>query len=153
MEIGYFPRPHVSPTVKHMAVCRASLAAAEVGNRRGRIDGGGRGNRVNHSPFPIPIPHFPVAFLYLSVPSSLVRLTMPARLLTRSRGAFPSLPSLVQPLYLRRASSFAKYDWEDPLNIEQGLDEDERNIRDMAREFCQEKLAPRVVEAYRNESE
>ncbi|KII95669.1 hypothetical protein PLICRDRAFT_87024 [Plicaturopsis crispa FD-325 SS-3] len=55
----------------------------------------------------------------------------------------------------RRAASttskFAKFDWQDSLNLESLLTEDEIAIRDAAREYCQENLAPRVLEAWRTE--
>src|SRR6185312_1469099 len=43
------------------------------------------------------------------------------------------------------------FQWEDPLDIEHDLTEDERMVRDTARGFAQDYLAPRVVEAYRDE--
>ena len=45
----------------------------------------------------------------------------------------------------------AAFQWEDPLDLESGLTEDERMVRDTARGFAQAYLAPRVVEAYREE--
>ena len=45
----------------------------------------------------------------------------------------------------------AKFSWEDPLLLDQQLSEDERMVRDAARAYCQDKLAPRVLEAFRNE--
>ena len=42
--------------------------------------------------------------------------------------------------------------WEDPLLLEDQLLEDERAIRDSARAYASEKLAPRVVAAYANET-
>ncbi|EJD00041.1 acyl-CoA dehydrogenase domain-containing protein [Fomitiporia mediterranea MF3/22] len=51
----------------------------------------------------------------------------------------------------RHASTFAKYDWEDPLNLESLLTEEEIAVRDTARSYCQEKLLPRVLEAQRTE--
>jgi glutaryl-CoA dehydrogenase len=45
----------------------------------------------------------------------------------------------------------ATFNWEDPLLFEEELSEDERLIRDSARQFCQEKLLPRVQEAFRKE--
>ena len=45
----------------------------------------------------------------------------------------------------------AQFVWEDPLLLEEALTEDERMIRDSARDFCQEKLLPRVQEAFRKE--
>ena len=41
--------------------------------------------------------------------------------------------------------------WDDPLLLDDVLTEDERMIRDSARDFCQEKLLPRVQEAFRKE--
>lgn len=45
----------------------------------------------------------------------------------------------------------SKFDWEDPLNLEALLTEDEIAIRDTAREYCQENLMPRVLDAWRTE--
>lgn len=41
--------------------------------------------------------------------------------------------------------------WEDPFLLEEQLGEDERMIRDAARDYAQERLLPRVVEAYAQE--
>jgi len=41
--------------------------------------------------------------------------------------------------------------WEDPLLLEDQLTDEERMVRDSARAYCQEKLMPRVTEAYRHE--
>ena len=43
------------------------------------------------------------------------------------------------------------FQWEDPFLLEQQLGEEERMIRDTAHAYAQEKLLPRVREAYRNE--
>ena len=48
--------------------------------------------------------------------------------------------------------STADFVWDDPFLIDQQLSDDERMLRDATREFAQEKLLPRVVEAYRNET-
>jgi len=45
-----------------------------------------------------------------------------------------------------------KFDWTDPFRFSDQLDGDERMIRDSAREFCSERLFPRVLEAHRNET-
>ncbi len=45
----------------------------------------------------------------------------------------------------------APYSFEDPFLLEDQLSEEERAIRDTARDYCQAKLAPRVVEAYLEE--
>ena len=46
----------------------------------------------------------------------------------------------------------AAFQWDDPLLLEEQLTEDERLIRDTARGYAQEKLAPRIKMAYRNET-
>lgn len=43
------------------------------------------------------------------------------------------------------------FDWQDPLNLESQLTQDEKIIRDSFRTYCQEKLQPRVILANRNE--
>jgi glutaryl-CoA dehydrogenase len=45
----------------------------------------------------------------------------------------------------------ARFNWRDPLLLDQQLTDDERMVRDTARAYCQEKLAPRVLEAFRSE--
>jgi glutaryl-CoA dehydrogenase len=47
--------------------------------------------------------------------------------------------------------SKARFAWEDPLLLDDQLTEDERMVRDAARAYCQDKLAPRVLEAFRHE--
>jgi glutaryl-CoA dehydrogenase len=46
----------------------------------------------------------------------------------------------------------ARFDWEDALRLEDQLSEEERMLRDGARAYAQEKLAPRVTAAYRDEA-
>ena len=43
------------------------------------------------------------------------------------------------------------FDWKDPLHLNEQLTDDERMIRDTANQYAQKKLAPRVLEAFRNE--
>jgi glutaryl-CoA dehydrogenase len=43
------------------------------------------------------------------------------------------------------------FNWEDPLDLEGELTEDERMVRDTARGYAQDKLMPRVLLAYREE--
>jgi glutaryl-CoA dehydrogenase len=50
------------------------------------------------------------------------------------------------------AKSTAKFCWDDPLLLDQQLNEDERMLRDAARDYCQGKLAPRIQMAFRNET-
>ncbi len=45
----------------------------------------------------------------------------------------------------------AEFNWEDPLDLEAQLTEDERMIRDSAKAFCADKLATRVQKAFREE--
>lgn len=47
--------------------------------------------------------------------------------------------------------SKAEFHWDDPLLLDQQLTQDERMIRDAARDYCQGKLLPRIQEAFRNE--
>ncbi|MEG0201631.1 MAG: acyl-CoA dehydrogenase [Comamonas sp.] len=44
------------------------------------------------------------------------------------------------------------YQWDDCFQLDQQLTEDERMIRDAARDYCQDKLKPRVQSMFRNES-
>jgi glutaryl-CoA dehydrogenase len=48
-------------------------------------------------------------------------------------------------------SAKTQFQWDDPFLLEDQLSEDERMIRDTARAYAQEKLQPRVIEAYREE--
>ena len=45
----------------------------------------------------------------------------------------------------------AAFHWDDPLLLEQQLCAEERAVRDAARDYCQGRLAPRVLEAFRAE--
>ncbi|MEX3809359.1 acyl-CoA dehydrogenase [Paraburkholderia sp. BR13439] len=45
----------------------------------------------------------------------------------------------------------AQFHWEDPLLLDQQLTEDERMVRDAAAAYSQDKLLPRVLEAFRHE--
>ncbi|MCA3637642.1 MAG: acyl-CoA dehydrogenase [Methylobacterium sp.] len=49
-------------------------------------------------------------------------------------------------------SSLAAFDWADPFRLDEQLTEDERMIRDSARDFAQSVLLPRVTEAYLSET-
>ncbi|MGL4250060.1 MAG: acyl-CoA dehydrogenase [Aeromonas sp.] len=44
-----------------------------------------------------------------------------------------------------------RFDWQDPFFLDGQLGEEERLIRDAARDYCQERLMPRVLEANRRE--
>ena len=43
------------------------------------------------------------------------------------------------------------FKWDDPFRLDEQLSEDERMVRDSARDYCQDKLMPRIVEANRHE--
>jgi glutaryl-CoA dehydrogenase len=45
-----------------------------------------------------------------------------------------------------------KFDWEDPFHLDDQLDDDERAVRDAARQYCQDKLQTRVLMAARHET-
>lgn len=48
-------------------------------------------------------------------------------------------------------SSNPSFHWQDPLLLDQQLTEEERMVRDAAQAYAQDKLAPRVLNAFRNE--
>ena len=50
-----------------------------------------------------------------------------------------------------QVSETLRFDWQDPLLLEEELTEDERLVRDSARAYAQEKLMPRVQRAFRDE--
>ncbi|AXC49928.1 acyl-CoA dehydrogenase [Paracoccus suum] len=49
------------------------------------------------------------------------------------------------------APDLGRFDWEDPFRLDDQLSEEERMLRDAARAYAQEKLAPRAIAAYRDE--
>jgi glutaryl-CoA dehydrogenase len=50
-----------------------------------------------------------------------------------------------------RGAKVSVFNWEDPLDLESQLTEEERMIRDTARAFARDKLQPRVKAAFRDE--
>ena len=48
-------------------------------------------------------------------------------------------------------SSNPSFHWQDPLLLDQQLTEEERMVRDAAAAYAQDKLAPRVLNAFRHE--
>ncbi len=50
------------------------------------------------------------------------------------------------------APDMGKFDWADPFLLEDQLTEDERMLRDAAAAFSADKLAPRVIDAFREET-
>jgi len=53
---------------------------------------------------------------------------------------------------MRAANTKVSFHRDDPLLLDTQLTEEERMIRDAAASYCQERLAPRVVEAFRHET-
>ena len=45
----------------------------------------------------------------------------------------------------------ARFKWMDPFLLDEQLSDEERMVRDAARDFCQDRLMPRVLEANRHE--
>ena len=43
------------------------------------------------------------------------------------------------------------FDWQDPLRLDEQLTDEERTVRDAARQYAQKKLLPRVRDAFREE--
>ncbi|GKY88080.1 acyl-CoA dehydrogenase [Sinisalibacter aestuarii] len=58
---------------------------------------------------------------------------------------------MTHELPARSRPELSGFDWEDPFRLDSQLAEDERMIRDSARAYAQEKLAPRVISAFENE--
>ncbi|MBU2982361.1 acyl-CoA dehydrogenase [Lentibacter algarum] len=55
-------------------------------------------------------------------------------------------------LKAKDAPDLSKFDWEDPLYLDAELSDDERMMAEAAKSYSQDKLAPRVTEAYANET-
>ena len=55
-------------------------------------------------------------------------------------------------LKAKDAPDLGRFNWEDPFRLEDQLSEEERMLRDGARAYAQEKLQPRVIAAYRDET-
>ena len=49
------------------------------------------------------------------------------------------------------AGDWGKFNWQDPFQLDQQLTDEERMVRDTARDYAQNKLAPRVQQAFRDE--
>lgn len=50
-----------------------------------------------------------------------------------------------------KKEKFVKFNWQDPLSLETCLTEEEIMVRDQFRDYCQEKLMPRILMANRHE--
>ena len=60
--------------------------------------------------------------------------------------------NVATPITSKDAPDMARFDWEDPFRLEDQLTEDERMLRDAARGFANSVLAPKVIDAYREET-
>ena len=49
-------------------------------------------------------------------------------------------------------TSKAQFHWDDALLLSEQLSDDERMVRDAAAAYCQDRLQPRVLEAFRHET-
>jgi len=67
-----------------------------------------------------------------------------------AQGANAMTPQVAAAMPARSAEK-PVFEWQDPLLLDAELSEEERMLRDSARDFCQEKLMPRVLEANRHE--
>jgi len=54
--------------------------------------------------------------------------------------------------FAAKGTTYAKFDWEDPMNLHGKLTDEEQMIWEVAKNFSQEKLQPRVMKAYDEES-
>lgn len=64
------------------------------------------------------------------------------------RSRVPAVAAIAQR---RLASTYTSFDWTDALNLESKLTEEERMVRDTAKDFCQEQLFPGIIDAARKE--
>lgn len=60
-------------------------------------------------------------------------------------------PLVSRATFATKSSQGPKFNWQDPLNLESQLTEDEIAIRDTFRNYCQTTLLPRVTKANREE--
>ncbi|AML53165.1 acyl-CoA dehydrogenase [Falsihalocynthiibacter arcticus] len=58
----------------------------------------------------------------------------------------------MQHLTGKNAPDLGKFDWEDAFRLNDQLTEEEQMLRDGARDFAQDKLQPRIIKAYREET-
>ncbi|KAF8250216.1 acyl-CoA dehydrogenase NM domain-like protein [Wilcoxina mikolae CBS 423.85] len=73
-------------------------------------------------------------------------------LLRSSRTAILGQVRATPSSFLVRQAHTSGFDWEDPLLLREQLSENEIAISKTARDYCQERLLPRVTEAYRVEN-
>ena len=59
--------------------------------------------------------------------------------------------NITTPIAQKDAPDMSRFNWEDPLRLEDQLSEDERMLRDAARTFAEVELSPLVIDANRDE--
>ena len=64
---------------------------------------------------------------------------------------FKRTPFLKRSFGTTGKETFAKFNWEDPLDLDGQLTEEELMVKQTAFDYCQEQLMPRVLEANRHE--
>jgi len=69
---------------------------------------------------------------------------------TKPPGGAAAKPAVVAAAKPAKSARPA-FDWQDPLLLEGELSEDERMVRDAARAYAQDKLAPRILKSFREE--
>ena len=52
---------------------------------------------------------------------------------------------------MSKSTKRATFDWSDPFLLDQQITEEERMVRESAHAYCQERLLPRVLDAFRHE--
>ncbi|KAL4930222.1 acyl-CoA dehydrogenase/oxidase [Aspergillus undulatus] len=72
------------------------------------------------------------------------------RIVSRSTGRLAKVSAAPRAAALRGFAT--TFNWEDPLLASELYTEDELAIQETARQYCQEQLQPRVLDAYRNEN-
>ncbi|KZL81922.1 glutaryl- dehydrogenase [Colletotrichum incanum] len=73
------------------------------------------------------------------------------RICTRRCAAGPSRGAVPAARTFASASDGPVFNWEDPLNSKNILTEEELAISETAERYCQERMLPRVLQAYRDE--
>jgi glutaryl-CoA dehydrogenase len=68
-----------------------------------------------------------------------------------SNNAAKNIIGVFSRSYAQKKSSKTTFNYQDPFNMESQLGEEERMVRDQVRDYCQEKLMPRILEANRHE--
>lgn len=83
------------------------------------------------------------SFGLITVEMALTKLSRGTSLIKQNQNVFQR--------FFASATNKAVYNWEDPLNLESQLTQEEKIVRDSFKTYCEEKLMPRVIDANRNE--